>query len=75
MVSFVSYVLRYAGEGNAAGDVARDILQASGINRRWGYNSLRRYILHTYRPREEVLVILRDLKSRYDVNERYQNNS
>jgi len=69
MVSFVTYVLKFANEDNAAGDVAREMKGDTGINKRWGYKTLRQYLTHKHNPLPEVLVILRDLKAGYDVNE------
>jgi len=69
MVSFVNYVLKFANEDNAAGDVARELKGDEAINKRWGFKTLKNYISHKYNVRPEVLVILRDLKARYDVNE------
>jgi hypothetical protein len=40
MVSFVSYVLRFRFDDTALGDVARDMMLDTGINKRWGYTKL-----------------------------------
>jgi hypothetical protein len=72
MVSFVNYVLKFANEDNAAGDVAREMGGDTAINKRWGYKTLKTYVSRRYNIRPEVLVILRDLKARYDANDRYQ---
>ena len=39
-MSFVSYVLKHKRQDTALGDVARDIVYDTDINRRWGYTSL-----------------------------------
>jgi len=72
MCSFVNYVLKFANEDNAAGDVAREVMNDTAISKRWGYKALRVYISRRYNFPVEIMVILRDLKARYDANDRYQ---
>ena len=46
MVSFVSYVLRFKNDDSAIGDVARDMNLDTAVNKRWGYMTLVKHLLH-----------------------------
>ena len=67
MVSFVSYVLQSRNDDTALGDVARDMLDDIGINRRWGYKSLIRYLETNHNPCSAVLDILKQAQFDYSI--------
>ena len=70
MVSFVTYVLRFSNDDSALGDVARDMIEDSDINRRWGFRSLMRYLETNHNCCDSVLGILTDANTAYIVNRR-----
>ena len=66
MVSFVSYVLQAKNDNGPLGDVARDMLEDDGINKRWGYRSLIRYLETYHNPCERVMNILSDANTAHN---------
>jgi len=68
MVSFVNYVLKFVDENSARGDVAREFGGDPGINKRWGFKTLKKY-LSRKNLHPNVLPILVELKSSFDVEE------
>lgn len=64
MSSFVRYVLKFKNQDNPYGDVARDILQDTGINKRWGHRTLSRY-LYNQGACGRVLEIIDDIAFQY----------
>jgi len=68
MVSFVNYILKFVKEDSARGDVAREMKDDTGINKRWGYKTFKKYLSHK-NLHPNILPILLELKSSFDVEE------
>ena len=66
MSSFVRFVLKYKKEDTAFGDVARDILMDSGVNRAWGY---KRFVKHleSMNASQRVYTLVEELKVKYEM--------
>lgn len=45
MVSFVRFVLSFANDPSAHGDVARDVKDDEQVQKEWGYRELKRHIV------------------------------
>jgi hypothetical protein len=64
MSSFVRYILKFKNDRNPYGDVARDILMDTEVNRAWGYRSFVRHLVKR-NASQRVYEIVDDLHFQY----------
>ncbi len=64
-MSFVNFVLSFRDDNTPWGDLARDMLEDTSLNRRFGYKKFKSY-LQNYGADDVVLELLDELRTAYD---------